>query len=295
MMQASELMRKVRRIEIKSRRVADAMAVGSYRSAFRGSGVEFEETREYAPGDEVKSIDWKVTARMGRPFVKVYREERELPVMLALDVSASGLFGTRGPAIRERAVELGAILAASAVKCGDKAGLLLFSDRVERYIPPRRGVGHVLRLIREMLECAPKRRGTDIGAAARFLSKVDRKRGATVFISDFLDHGYLTDLRRLSRRRDVIAAVVGGADEMVLPEAGILRARDLETGRDMLFDCFDRRSREAFAAARREARAAAAADFARAGIDCLELSGPDSAAGALRAFFAKRGRRRGVR
>ncbi len=294
-MQPAELMRNVRRIEIKSRRVADAMAVGSYRSAFRGSGVEFEETREYAPGDEVKSIDWKVTARMGRPYVKVYREERELSVTLAVDVSASGLFGTRGAAMREMAVELGAILAVSALKNGDKAGLLLFSDKVERYIPPRRGAGHVWRLIREMLECEPGQKGTDIGAAARFLSRVERKRGVTAFLSDFLDTDYLADLRRLSRRRDVIAAVLGGPDEMALPEAGILRARDLETGRTMYFDCSDRRSREAYAAARRLERGETLAGFAKAGIDCLELSGQGSAAGALRAFFAKRGRRRGGR
>lgn len=291
-MQPSELIKNVKRIQIKSRRIADAMAGGRYRSAFRGSGAEFEEVREYAPGDEVKSIDWKVTARMGRPYVKIFREERELSVMLAVDVSPSGFFGTRGAAKRDLAVEMGAVLAVSALRNGDKAGLLLFSDRVERYIPPKRGAGHVWRCIREMLECEPSGSGTDIAAAAEFLGRVGRKRGVVFFISDFLDDGYLPALKRLGRRNDVIAAAVSDPGDFTLPQAGILETRDLETGQSMLFDCSDKRTRVAYESARRAERAATLSGFAASGIDCLELSGQGAAADALRAFFRKRERRR---
>jgi len=291
-MQPAELIKNVRRIQIKSRRIADAMAGGRYRSAFRGSGAEFEEVREYAPGDEVKSIDWKVTARMGRPYVKVYREERELSVMLAVDVSASGLFGSRGARKRNLAVEMGAVLAVSALRNGDKAGLLLFSDRVERFIPPKRGSGHVWRCIREMLECEPAGRGTDIAAAAEFLGRVGRKRGVVFVISDFLDDGYLPALKRLGRRNDVIAAALSDPGDFSLPSAGILETRDLESGRTMLFDCSDKRTRVAYEKARRAERAETLSGFAASGIDCLELSGQGAAADALRAFFRKRERRR---
>ena len=288
---SAELIKKIKRIQIKTRRVSDAAMAGRYRSVFRGSGVEFEEVREYAPGDDVKSVDWKVTARMGRPYVKLYREERELSIMLAVDVSASGLFGTTGAGKRDMAVEMAAVLAFNAMRSNDKVGLLLFSDRVERCIPPKKGSGHVWRLIREMLGFEPEGRGTDVAGAAAFLAKVARKRNIVFFISDFLDAEYGSALRRLGRRHDVIAALLSDPGDFSLPEGGLLETVDLETGAVSLLDCSDRRTRRAYEQARRDEYASTREGFVRAGVDCVDLSTDASAADALRGFFRSRERR----
>jgi len=289
--QTAELIRKVKRIHIASRRAVDSMMAGSYRSVFRGSGVEFEEVREYSPGDEVKAIDWKVTARMGRPYVKLYREERELSVMLLVDMSRSGLFGAGDSLKRNAAVELASVLAFNAIRNNDKVGALLFTDRVERYIPPKKGSAHVWRVLRELLAFEPEGKGTDVAAALDFMGKVTRKRSVAFLISDFLAEGYLQSLKRANRRHDCIAVAVTDPGDFALPPAGLLEAEDPETGERFLLDCSDRRTREVYAAERRRFLDETLGGFKRARIDCIELSTQASAVDALQGFFRYRERR----
>ncbi len=290
-MLSPELIRRIKRIHIRSGRMVDTMMAGQYRSVFRGSGIEFEEVREYSPGDEVKSIDWKVTARMGRPYVKLFREERELLLMLLVDVSGSGGFGTTEALKRDTAAEVAAVLAFNAIRNNDKIGAVLFTDAVERYVPPKKGASHVWRLVKELLSHSPERRGTDIGLATDFLAKVSRKRTVTFIISDFMDRDYIASLKRVARKHDVIAVFVSDPGDDRLPEAGILEAEDLESGRRYLLDCSDPATREAYAARRQAWRARTVEDLGRAGIDTIHLSTDASVADALRAFFRRRERR----
>lgn len=290
-MLSPELLARIRRIHVSTSRAVDAMMAGQYRSIFRGAGIEFEEVREYTPGDEVKSIDWKVTARMGRPFVKRYREERELVLMLLVDMSASGLFGTSGTLKRETMAEAASILAFNAIRSNDKVGLVLFTDAVESYIPPKKGTAHVWRVIKEILDFAPHGRGTDIGEAARFLSRVMRKRCVAFFISDFLDNSFLEPLKRARKRHDCIAAVVRDTGAATLPEAGLLEAMDLETGERLLLDCGHRATRRDWAAFLEHRERETLAGLARAGIDAVPLAAGRPPADALHRFFKARERR----
>ncbi|MFH1139208.1 MAG: DUF58 domain-containing protein [Pseudomonadota bacterium] len=286
-----ELIKKIKRIHIKSGRTVNTMMAGRFASVYRGSGMEFEEVREYSPGDEIGSIDWKVTARMGRPFVKLFREERELVIMLLVDMSASGLFGTTDSLKREVAAEIASLLAFSAIKNNDKVGAILFTDRVEKYIPPKKGSSHVWRVIKEIVSFAPQYRGTNLGAAAEFLAKTSRKRGIAFIISDFLAEGWLKPVKQAARRHDLAAVVVHDPGDFNLPEAGLLHFRDLETGRVRLIDCSDRRTREQFSSQRRAAHQQVLADLKSGKIDCIELGTDGSSADALISFFRQRERR----
>src|SRR5437868_11492895 len=201
----ADALRQIHNLEIRARVLADEMLLGTYRSVFRGSGLEFEEVREYEQGDDIRSIDWNVTARMGSPFIKKYREDRELAIMLAVDVSSSTWFGTAGRSKRELAVEVGTLLAAVALRNSDRVGLLLFSDRAERYLPPRAGREHLLRVIRELVAAEPVRARTDLGEAVRFLRNVTKKHAVVFLLSDFLDTEFSAPLRRLAQKHDVIA------------------------------------------------------------------------------------------
>jgi len=287
-MLSPDLLRKIEAVRIKSRRAVDAVMAGQYRSVFRGTGIEFEEVREYAPGDEVKSIDWKVTARMGRPFVKRFREERELSIMLLVDMSASGRFGTTEDLKRDKAAEIACVLAMSAIRNNDLVGAILFTDRVERHIPPKKGTAHVWRVVKEILEFTPERAGTDIAAAADFLGKVARKRCVAFVISDFQAADYLESLKRANRRHDCIAVCVTDPGDFALPEAGLLELEDLETGRRGLIDCSSRAMRQAWEAAQRARHAGALQGLARAKIDTIELATDGSSADALHGFFRYR-------
>ena len=204
----AHIIQKIRRIHIKSGRAVNTIMAGQYRSVFRGSGIEFEEVREYSPGDEVKNIDWKVSARLGKPFVKLYREERESIVMLLIDMSASLKFGTFQGPVLERVAETASVLAFNAIRNNDKVGAVFFTDRVEKYIPPKKGSSHVWRVIKEIFTFSPQGRGTDISGALDYLAKISKKRSFVFILSDFLDQGYLKSLRTLRRRHEPIGVMI---------------------------------------------------------------------------------------
>jgi uncharacterized protein (DUF58 family) len=245
-----EILKKVRQIEIRTNReVTDALG-GQYHSVFKGRGMEFEEVREYLPGDEVRSIDWNVTARFGHPFVKKFKEERELTVMLVVDVSASGQFGSVRQTKNELAAELAAVLAFSAIRNNDKVGLIMFTDRIEKYVPPKKGRGHVLRVIREILAFQPKGRGTNLERALDYLTNVQSRRAVTFVLSDFQvddEDAVRKKLRVASKRHDVVALSLRDPREDELPAVGLVELRDAETGERALVDTFNRKVREEFA------------------------------------------------
>ena len=251
-----ELFQKVRRIEITTSRLVSDVFAGQYHSVFKGRGIEFDEVREYQPGDDVRTIDWNVTARTGVPHVKRFVEERELTVMLLVDASASTHFGTVKQLKSEMAADLAAVFAFSAITNNDKVGLVMFSDHVELSLPPKKGTRHVLRVIREVLSFTPQGRGTDIAAALEHLSHVSKRRCVTFVISDFLDDRAQLALRIANRRHDVIAVVLDDPADLRLPDVGLIALEDAETGERVVLDTGDRRVRDDFerraAAARRE-------------------------------------------
>ena len=294
---ARSVARKIRLIEIQTSKAVDDVLAGEYSSVFKGSGMEFEEVREYAPGDEIRSIDWNVTARMGRPFVKRYVEERELTVWLLVDLSASGAFGSRRQLKNEAAAEFCALLAFAAIRNNDKVGLIVFTERVELAIAPSKGRTHVLRLIRELLRFAPRGRGTDLAAALEYLGRVTHKRGVVFLVSDFLTASPLEEasgkqLRILARRHDLIAVAVGDRRESALPNVGLIELQDAETGECVLLDTSSDRVRAEYAAAASRRRERRQGFFRSTGIDEVEvLTGQDYVRD-LRRLFRKRGRRR---
>lgn len=287
-MTPNELLKKIRRIHIRTMHMADDVFAGQYHSAFKGQGMEFEEVREYQPGDEIRSIDWNVTARQGRPFIKRFREERELTVMLLVDVSASQEFGSRDQLKRELAAEIGATLAFSAIKNNDKVGLIGFSDRIERYIKPDKGTRHVLWVIRELLALEPKGRGTDIAGALDYMNRVLRRRSVVFVVSDFLARPFEKPLRAARRRHDVIPIAVSDAREREWPKTRFVELVDSETGQWITVDASSRSFREEI---RRRAEAAIAARrdmFKRMQADCIELQTGESIAEPLTRFFRAR-------
>lgn len=241
-----EMMRRIQRIQIHTSHIVDDLLAGQWHSAFKGRGIEFEEVRPYQVGDDVRTIDWNVTARAGEPFVKLFREERELSVMLLVDLSASQDFGTNLQTKRELITELGATLAFSAIKNNDKVGLSLFTDQIEKAIPPRKGKRHVLRLIRELLYCQPIGRGTQLKSALDHLHRTASQRTVVFLISDFQDVGFEKTLRVTRKKHDVIPIMVNDQRELDLPNVGLLRLRDPESGRMITVDTASRRHRDAF-------------------------------------------------
>lgn len=286
-----EVLRKIREVEIKARVLADEMLLSSYRSVFKGSGLDFEEVREYEPGDDIRSIDWNVTARMGTPFIKKFREERALNVFLAVDVSASSWFGTVRQSKRELAADVGALIALAAMRSYDRVSLLLFSDKVRDFIPPRIGRDHVLTVIRQLLYAESQRTRTDIGEAARFLGNIAKKRGVVLFVSDFLDAGFEAPLRTLAQKHDVIALVLNDPRELELPDVGVLALEDAETAQVREIDTSDVRLRVAYADGARERRVERRRTLARMGIDSVELFTDRPYVPPLMALFRTRTRR----
>jgi uncharacterized protein (DUF58 family) len=286
-----EALRQVRRIHIRTRRLVDGIFAGEYHSVFRGRGMEFAEVREYVPGDDVRTIDWNVTARLGHPYVKRYVEERELTVMLLVDFSASGQFGSVAKIKTEVATELCALLALSAIKNNDKVGLILFTDQIERFVPPQKGKNRALRVIREMLYFEPERRGTDIAQALEYLHRISRRRSVTFLLSDFLATGYERALRLARRRHDVIPICITDRREASLPNVGLLALRDLESGQQVLVDTGSARVREEY----RRRRAAAVAERRRAfgalGVDSIEVETDQPIIHPLMRFFRQREKR----
>ena len=233
---APELIAQIRQIQIRSQRLVTDVLAGEYESAYKGRGMEFEEVREYQPGDDVRHIDWNVTARMNVPFVKEHREERELTVMLLVDTSSSGNFGTKSRLKSEVAAEVAAVLAYTAISSNDRVGLIVFSDEVELYIPPKKGRAHVWRVIREILDFSPRREGTDIQAAVEFMGRVVRRRAVAFLISDFFDAGYEDRLRTAARRHDLCAVTLQDRREEELVPLGLVELQDAETGEVQIVD-----------------------------------------------------------
>ncbi|GAB2761757.1 DUF58 domain-containing protein [Salinimicrobium soli] len=246
-MDTKELLKKVRKIEIKTRRLSDHIFGGEYHSTFKGRGMTFSEVRQYQFGDDVRNIDWNVTARYSEPFVKVFEEERELTMMLVVDVSGSGLFGTRNSFKKDIITEIAATLAFSATQNNDKIGLILFSDAIELYIPPKKGRSHVLRIIRELLEFEPQSHKTDIANALSYLSRVMKKKAIVFVLSDFISEDYQRTLKITSGRHDVTGIRVYDAKEEEIPNLGVVRMQDEETGKSILVDTTSRSVRNNYA------------------------------------------------
>ena len=241
-----EILQKVRQLEIYTNRLVNESLAGEYHSVFKGRGMEFLEVREYQQGDDIRLIDWNVTARMGHPYVKLHVEERELTVMFVVDASASGSFGTVNQMKGELAVELCSVLAFSALKNNDKIGLMTFTDDVEKYVPPKKGKNHVLRVIRELLYFEPKRGGTNLRAALEFLNRVTTRKAVVFLVSDFMDRGYEQALCVTCRKHDVIPVTLTDPRELELPPMGFVEAEDPETGERMIIDTYHRGVRNTY-------------------------------------------------
>jgi uncharacterized protein (DUF58 family) len=311
-----EILKKIRQIELRTNRIVTETLAGQYHSVFKGQGMNFDEVREYQPGDDVRAIDWNVTARMNHPFIKKFVEERELTLMLVVDVSGSGLFGSRDQSKRELAAEIASVLAFSAIRNNDKVGLILFSDEVEKFIPPRKGRSHALRVIREVLFFEPKRRGTDLNTALEFLLRVTAHKAIAVVISDFLGapairhreggrrlkpqmmlleslaQASFTMLRQANRKHDVVAVQVTDPHELELPALGRLIFQDAETHEVVEVNTGDARKRAAFAERQAKAQEDLARLFRKAGIDAIQLRTDEPYSTILGKFFETREKRR---
>ncbi len=292
MQEPGEILRKIRRIELRTRRLVDASFAGAYQSVFKGRGMNFEEVREYTPGDEIRTIDWNVTARMNTPYVKKFTEERELTVMLLVDVSASGEYGSVENSKRELAAEVASILAFSAIQNNDKVGLILFSDDVELFIAPKKGRLHTLRLIREMLYFEPKGRGTNLVRALDYLNKVVSRRAVVFMISDFIAEDFTKPLTVTGRRHDLVAMPVIDPGEEELPPVGILTLQDAETGEQIDIDTSNRAVANAFAALEERRHSELERVFRQRRIDMIPLRTDRDYLLPLRQFFETRERRR---
>jgi uncharacterized protein (DUF58 family) len=286
-----EVLRHIRRVAIKARIVADDLLLSTYRSVFRGSGIEFEEVREYDESDDVRTIDWNVTARMGYPYIKKYREDRQLHIFLAVDTSASTWFGTASMSKRDLAAEVGALIAVVALRNNDRIGLLLFADGIQEFVPPEQGRRHLLHVVLKLVFAEPRRARTDIGAAARFLRNVTKKRSVIFLLSDFLDSGFETPLRMLARKHDVIALTLNDPREFDLPQVGVIALEDAETGSVRYVDTASATMRATYAQAGRDRRAARRRALARVAVDTVDLYTDRPYVPALQSFFNSRGRR----
>jgi len=286
-----EILRKIRRLELRTRRLVESSFAGQYHSVFKGRGMNFEEVRPYTPGDEIRSIDWNVTARTGEPYIKKFTEEREMTVMILLDVSASGNFGSVEESKREVAAEIAAILAFSAIHNNDKVGLLLFSDRVELFIPPKKGRHHILRLIREMLYFEPVGYGTDLSGALEYLNKVVTRRSLLFVVSDFLAPDFSRPLTVTAKRHDTVALRVVDPAEETLPDVGVVLLEDPETGEQIEVDTSRRSISRSYARHAEDRLRDLGRLFGARGIDLLELHTDRDYLPVLRGFFERRGRR----
>jgi len=287
----SEILKKVKRIELRTRHLVNTVFSGEYHSVFKGQGMAFAEVREYQLGDDIRTIDWNVTARMGHPFVKVFDEERELTVMLMVDASGSGDFGTVEQMKGEIGVEICALLAFSAIQNNDRVGLIIFTDEVEAFIPPKKGKKHVLRVIRELLYFRPHKRKTDIGEALDYLNRITTRKSVVFLVSDFLADGYLRSLRVAARRHDLIAVVLEDPREHVMPDVGIVELEDAESGEEMLVDTSDPELRDLFTRYAVEASRKRDRAFRSNGIEQVNITTDSSYVDSLMRFFKLRARR----
>ncbi len=288
-----EILKKIRRIEIRTRRLVADVFSGEYQSVFKGRGIEFSEVREYLPGDDIRSIDWNVTARMGHPYVKKFEEERELTIMFVVDASGSGSFGSIERFKAELAAELCALLAFSATRNNDRVGLIIFTDRIEKVVPPQKGRRHVLRVVRELLYHEPEGTGTDIPQALDYLANVVRRHAVVFLVSDFLTSDYDRALAVANRRYDLIAIDISDPREDELPRAGLIELEDAETGERLTVDSSDRRFVERFAEELARRRGEKERTFRRLGVDSIAVSTDRPYVEPLERFFRMRARRAG--
>jgi uncharacterized protein (DUF58 family) len=291
--QARKILQKVRQIEIRTKRLVTDSLAGQYHSVFKGRGMNFEEVREYSPGDEVRSIDWNVTARSGRPFVKKFTEERELTILLMVDVSSSGNFGSSTQSKREMAAELASVLAFSAIRNNDKVGLILFTDQIEQYIPPKKGRGHVLRVVREILFFQPKNRKTNISQVLDFANKVTKRKCVAFLVSDFQAPNAQQALRLTNKKHDLVGVMVSDPREFQLPAIGLLTIEDAETGEQLEVNTNSPDVRARFADAAHKRTESVRRTLRSSGIDLLELSTGQPYMPAVLQFFSTREGRRG--
>ncbi len=291
----AEILKKIRALEIKTKGLVQTAFAGDYHSVFKGRGMNFDEVREYQPGDEIRAIDWNVTARLGSAFVKKFTEERELTVMLVVDVSASGDFGSVAQSKRELAAEVACLLAFSAIRNNDKVGLILFTDRVELFIPPKKGRAHTLRLIREILFFYPQGRRTDAALALDYLNKIVTRRAVVFFLSDFQTSDFSRELAVSGRRHDFIAIHIQDQREEALPNVGIITLEDAETGEQIEINTADRTTRARFTELAAQQRAELNRTLRRNNIDAVSLRTGNDYLPALRAFFKQRERRLAIR
>ncbi|MGQ9649123.1 MAG: DUF58 domain-containing protein [Phycisphaerae bacterium] len=286
-----ELLKKVRRIQVRADKLVNDVIVGEYRSVFKGRGMEFDEVREYIPGDDIRSIDWNVTARTGWAHVKRYVEEREMTAILLVDVSLSGRFGSSELLKIDLATEISAVLAFSAIKSNDKIGLLIFTDRVEKFIPAKKGKRHVLRVIRELLSFEPQAGGTDVAGALEFLNKVLKRKAVVFLVSDFIDEDFERDLALTRTRHDLIPVRISDPRETSLPDVGLIELEDAETGERVIVDTRRSRIRDLFSEARRQEQQSLTGLLRSMGADSLDISTDRPYMKDVMAFFRRRERR----
>ncbi|HBU08033.1 MAG: hypothetical protein A2Y42_01370 [Omnitrophica WOR_2 bacterium GWB2_45_9] len=287
-----EVLKNIRRIQITTSRMVNDVFAGQYQSVFKGRGMEFEEVREYQPGDEIRSIDWNVTARTGHPYIKKFVEERELTVMLVLDMSASCFFGTAKQLKRQLAAEFCSVLAFSAIRNNDRVGFIAFTDRIEKFIPPRKGLRHVLRVIREALYFKPEGQGTDINIALEYLNKVSRRKTITFVVSDFYSGDFKKMLSVSNKRHDIIAVTVTDPWELSLPDVGIISLEDSETGESFMLDTSDSRLRREYALNSQKRFKERNKFFQSGGVDTIDIRTDIPYAKSLFKFFRAREKRR---
>ena len=288
---SKEVLKKIRRIHIRTNHIVNDVFAGEYESAFRGRGMEFEEVREYAPGDDVRDIDWNVTARFGRPFVKMYREERELTIMLLVDVSSSCFFGTQKQLKQELAAEIASVLAFAATKNNDKVGLIIFSDRIEKFIPPKKGKNHVWAVIKNVLEHQPVSHKTDIAGALAYLNRVARRKAIAFLISDFIAPEYEKQLRIAGRKHDLIPVCITDPRELDLPRVGFVELQDAETGETMLIDSSDEDFRTGYGLLGRRRLQERFDRFRSAGISAIDIRTDEPYIDPIMKYFRMREKR----
>lgn len=286
-----EILKKVRQIQIRSSRLVNDVLAGEYVSVFKGRGMEFEEVREYQVGDDIRTIDWNVTARLGHPYIKIFAEERELTIMFLVDLSSSGKFGSVRQFKNEIATEVCALLALSAVRNNDKVGLILFTDKIEKFVPPKKGKTHVLRVIREVLYFKPEGKGTDISTALEYLIKVTKRKTVSFLVSDFITEGFEHTLRIANKRHDIIGISVTDPRELEMPDVGFVELEDAETGETALIDTSDRKVREEFNRLNTRTIQDRAKLFRTMGVDLINIRTDRSYVEPIMKFFRMREKR----
>ena len=291
-MNTTELLKKVRKIEIKTKGLSNHIFAGEYHTAFKGRGMAFSEVREYQLGDDIRTIDWNVTARYNSPFVKIFEEEREMTVMLLVDISKSGKFGTKQKTKKEIATELSAVLAFSAIQNNDKVGVIFFTDIIEKFIPPKKGKSHILRIIRELLAFEPKNSGTNISAALEYFSSVIKKRSVCFILSDFLDNDFTKPLQIANKKHDIVVVRIHDKREEYLPNVGMIKMLDAERGKSSWIDTSSKRIRMDFSDKYKKRAERLKQDFLLCGVDHININTAESYIKPLINFFKQRENRR---